>query len=91
MSCTDTYNFFLRHYDDFVTAYASTDPSEDICEAFTFFVLWPRDPLADQAVWTQKLDFFYDYPELVSFRDQIRANLGLSEYQAYEDLFPAAA
>lgn len=90
LSCGDTYNFFLRHYDDFITAYASTNPSEDICEAFAFFVLRPRDPMADTAVWSQKLDFFYNYPELVSFRDQVRADLGLAEDQSYDDLFPAA-
>ena len=90
LACGDTYNFFLRHYDDFVTAYASTDPSEDICEAFAYFVLRPRDPMADTAVWSQKLDFFYAYPELTAFRDQVRSGLGLAEDQAYEDLFPAA-
>ena len=90
LACGDTYNFFLRHYDDFVTAYASTNPSEDICEAFAYFVLRPRDPMADTAVWSQKLDFFYAYPELTAFRDQVRSGLGLAEDQAYEDLFPAA-
>ncbi len=89
LACEDTYNFFLRHYDDFVTAYASTDPSEDICESFTYFVLRPRDPLADQAVWSRKLDFFYAYPELVEFRAQVRAGLGLAEDEWYEDRSPA--
>lgn len=90
LSCGDTYNFFLRHYDDFATPYASTNPSEDICEAFALFVLRPRDPMADTAVWSRKLDFFYNYPELVTFRDQVRADLGLAGDQSYEDLFPAA-
>ena len=27
----NSYGFFLRHEEDFVTAYASTDPSEDRC------------------------------------------------------------
>ena len=90
LACGDTYNFFLRHYDDFVTAYASTNPSEDICEAFAYFVLWPESGQADDDVWRQKIDFFYNYPELVTFRDQVRNHLGLAEDQAYEDLFPAA-
>lgn len=89
LSCGDTYNFFLRHYDDFVTAYASTNPAEDIAEAFAYFVLWPESGQPDDAVWRQKIDFFYAYPELVSFRDQVRADLGLNPDQAYEDLFPA--
>ena len=72
----DTYNFFLRHEDDFVTDYASTDPSEDIAESFTYFVLY--DPMEGDAVWERKLNFFYDYPELAEFRDRVRERLGLS-------------
>lgn len=83
----DTYNFFLRHYDDFIDSYASTDPSEDICESFTFFVLRPRDPDADEEVWSQKLDFFYGYPELVEFRKTVRDNLGLAEDEHYETYY----
>ena len=74
----DTYNFALRHYDDFVTAYASTDPSEDICESFTYFVLWERGRTRD--VWEKKLDFFYQYPELVEFRTAVRESLGLGNH-----------
>lgn len=69
----DTYNFFLRHYDDFVSDYASTDPSEDICESFTYFVLYEKEEAWD--VWEEKLNFFYDYPELVAFRDEVRTRL----------------
>lgn len=71
----DSYYFFYRHEDDFVDDYASSSPSEDIAESFTYFVLWDAEP--DNAVWQQKLNFFYDYPELVSFRAQVRTNLGL--------------
>lgn len=84
LACEDTYNFFLRHYDDFVDPYASTDPSEDICESFTFFVLRPGDPRADEDVWSRKLDFFYDYPELVEFRKAVRENLGLKRNDYFE-------
>lgn len=66
----DSYNFFLRHEDDFVSDYASTDPSEDIAESFTYFVLYDRQP--GDAVWEAKINFFYDYPELVEFREQTR-------------------
>lgn len=62
----DSYLFFFRHEDDFVTDYASTDPAEDIAESFTYFVLC--DPPEGDAVWEQKLNFFYRYPELVQFR-----------------------
>lgn len=83
----DTFNFFLRHDNDFIDPYASTDPSEDICESFTFFVLRPRDPDADAAVWSQKLDFFYRYPELVEFRQTVRDNLDLAEEEYFEDRY----
>ncbi|MCQ4866247.1 hypothetical protein NE684_18740 [Pseudoflavonifractor phocaeensis] len=71
----DSYNFFLRHEDDFVTDYASTDPAEDIAESFTYFVL--QDRQRGDAVWERKLNFFYDYRELVDFRSEVRARLGL--------------
>lgn len=71
----DSYNFFLRHEDDFITDYASTDPSEDIAECFAYFVLWDRRD--GDEVWERKLDFFYDYPELVRFRAGTRARLDL--------------
>ena len=50
-------------------------PSEDIAESFTYFVLW--DAPEGDAVWEEKLNFFYRYPELVEFRTQARARLGL--------------
>ena len=89
MACEDTLNFFLRFYDDFIDPYASTDPSEDICESFTYFVLRPRDPYAYQDVWSQKLDFFYNYPELVEFRTAVRGNLGLAQGDTYESSWDA--
>ena len=51
----DSYNFFLRHEEDFVSSYASTDPSEDIAESFTYFVLW--DAPEGDAVREEKLSF----------------------------------
>jgi len=71
----DSYNFFLRHEQDFVTDYAATDPSEDIAECFTYFVL--AGPQEGGAVWEQKLNFFYRFPELAEFRAETRARLGL--------------
>lgn len=67
--------FYLRHEDDFVTEYAATMPSEDICESFAYFVLYEEQ--GGDAVWEQKMSFFYDYPELVEYRDEIRTNLGM--------------
>ena len=75
LASPESFHFFLRHEEDFVTDYAATDPSEDIAECFTYFILWGKP--AGDAVWKQKLRFFYDYPELVEFRAQVRENLGL--------------
>ncbi len=77
LASPESFHFFLRHEEDFVTDYAATDPSEDIAECFTYFILWGKP--AGDAVWKQKLRFFYDYPELVDFRAQTRARLGLEE------------
>ena len=71
----ESINFYLRHEDDFITSYAATSPSEDIAECFSYFVLYDRP--TGTSVWEQKQNFFYDYPELVAFRDQARARLGL--------------
>lgn len=67
--------FYLRHENDFVTDYAATMPTEDICESFAYFVLYGDQ--GGSEVWEQKINFFYDYPELVEYRDEIRANLGM--------------
>lgn len=71
----DSDRFYLRHEDDFITSYAATSPSEDIAESFSYFVLYDKPD--GTSVWEQKQSFFYAYPELVAFRDQARAKLGL--------------
>lgn len=69
----ETYNFYLRHLDTFVTAYASTDPSEDIAESFTYFVL--QEQREGERIWMQKQTYFYQYPEFVDFRTKVQNNL----------------
>ncbi|MGB5823473.1 MAG: hypothetical protein WBH44_05330 [Proteocatella sp.] len=69
----DLYLFYLRHKNDFVDEYAATSASEDICESFAFFVL--RDKPLEDTLANKKLLFFYGYPELVEFRNQIRLNI----------------
>lgn len=71
----ETYGFYLRHSDDFLTSYAATSPSEDIAESFAYFVLYDR--AEGEGLQARKQNFFYAYPELVSFRDQARARMGL--------------
>ena len=62
-------NFYYDYENRFLTDYAATNPEEDIAEAFTFFILSPRP--AGDTIAKEKILFFYDYPELVSLREQI--------------------
>ena len=50
-------------------------PSEDIAESFAYFVLY--DQAEGESLQARKQNFFYAYPELVTFRDQARARMGL--------------
>ena len=69
--------YFEDHINDYVTAYASWHPAEDIAESFAYFVLQDK-PEGNKEV-DQKLQFFYDYSELVTMRTTIRNN--------FKDLF----
>jgi hypothetical protein len=66
-------DFYHQYQDRFVTDYAPTSPTEDIAEAWTFFILSSK-PEGDQ-VTDRKVLFFYDYPELVQLRDVVLGNL----------------
>ncbi|MDO4719341.1 MAG: hypothetical protein Q4A78_01645 [Peptostreptococcaceae bacterium] len=67
--------FFFRHEDEFVTEYASSMVSEDICEAFAYFVTEEK-PLGG-SIREQKIQFFYEFPELIELRKAIRKSLEL--------------
>lgn len=60
-------------YDDhdalFLNSYAATNIHEDTAESFSYFVLNARP--AGDSVPEQKVDFYYDFPELVEYRHQI--------------------
>lgn len=75
-----SYGFYLRHREEFVSSYASTDPSEDICESFSVFVL-SEEPRGE-SIAEQKVRFFYEFEELVALRQAIRDNLALSQSAA---------
>jgi hypothetical protein len=68
-----------RFYEDdtsrFVTAYAATSVEEDIAESFAIFIV-DQAPSRASSEADQKVLFFYNYPELVSMRSEIRAGLG---------------
>ncbi|MCU1579628.1 MAG: hypothetical protein JWP19_1832 [Rhodoglobus sp.] len=74
------YAFYLAHQDDFVSDYAATNVVEDIAESFMTFVL--EDQPGGDSVVAQKLEFFWQHPELVAIRDRIRGefatDLGLA-------------
>jgi len=62
-------NFYRRHSYEFVSTYAVTNPAEDIAESWMTFVLNPQPD--DNNIADEKVLFFYDYPELVKYRQQI--------------------
>ncbi len=55
---------------DFVTTYAMKNSSEDIAESFVEFVL--RDKPTLSGTHYDKVEFFYDYPQLTKLRDHLR-------------------
>ncbi len=66
-------DFFHRYSDRFVDSYAATSPSEDIAETWAYYILNPKP--VGSSIADQKLRFFYEYPELVSLREQILKRL----------------
>ncbi len=65
--------YFEDNEGDYVTPYATWHPAEDIAESFAYFVLQDK-PQSDAEEADRKLQFFYEYPELVVMRSNIRAN-----------------
>ena len=62
-------DFYKVYQDQFLSDYAPTSPAEDIAESWTFFVLSPKPEL--NSIASEKILFFYEYPELVELRTQI--------------------
>lgn len=62
-------DFYRVHEDQFVSQYAPTSPMEDIAESWAFFILSPKPEL--KSIASEKILFFYEYPELVELRTQI--------------------
>jgi hypothetical protein len=65
--------FYDQYPDQFVTDYAPTGPEEDIAESWIYFI-FSEKPAGD-TIAEQKILFFYNYPELVQLRDEIRSGL----------------
>jgi hypothetical protein len=63
------YAFYEKYPDQFVSDYAATNPSEDMAESWTYFVY--SDKPQDDSIASQKILFFYQYPELVELRQKM--------------------
>ncbi|WP_432361342.1 hypothetical protein [Sporosarcina sp. UB5] len=59
--------FYEKNKESFVTTYATVNPFEDIAESFTHFMLTPYND-NPQTVPERKVNFFYQFPELVEYR-----------------------
>jgi predicted Zn-dependent protease with MMP-like domain len=66
--------FYEKYSDRFLNDYASTSLDEDIAESWTSFVLEDK-PIYENTIAQEKIRFFYDYPELVELRNDIRLSL----------------
>ena len=66
--------FYEKYSDRFLNDYASTSLDEDVAESWTIFILEDK-PIFDDTVAEEKIRFFYDYPELVDLRNDIRLKL----------------
>ncbi|WP_420602598.1 hypothetical protein [Flagellimonas sp.] len=74
--------FYQKHKERYVTAYASTNPGEDIAEVFATFVTRKGGPNGN-SIAEQKIQLMYDHPELISFRDFIRNNMASAKGRSY--------
>jgi hypothetical protein len=66
------YKFYLDHEDQFVDDYATTHPTEDIAESFAYFVFSTKPD--GTSIKDKKMNFFYEYPELIELRRSILNN-----------------
>lgn len=65
--------FYDKYKNRFVSDYAATNPEEDIAESFKEFVV--SDKPKGNSIAKKKILFFYDFPELVKIREEIRKSL----------------
>ncbi|MGQ3679244.1 hypothetical protein [Tenacibaculum discolor] len=67
------YDLYLNNRTEFLTDYAAESPEEDIVESWTAFVLRPKIK-KPRTIAHKKINFFYQFPELVEYRKMIRQN-----------------
>ncbi|MBD1372628.1 hypothetical protein IC620_09705 [Hazenella sp. IB182357] len=66
--------FYNKYRSQFVSEYATTSPVEDIAESFQYFIFSPK-PTNLSSIKSQKIAFFYEYPELVAIRADVLARV----------------
>ena len=66
-------DFYSKHQDQFVSEYAATNIYEDFAESFMLFGIEPKP--TGKNIAGRKILFFYDFPELVSMRQQMIQNV----------------
>ena len=66
-------DFYNNHKDHFVTGYAASNNNEDATESFTFFI--KDEKHTGNKIKDQKVNYFYNYPELVELRKALRAKI----------------
>jgi hypothetical protein len=67
------HDFYQLHPEQFIREYAATNVFEDVAESFQHFVLEPK-PTGNSIV-DRKIRFYYDFPELVTLRQQMIQNV----------------
>ncbi len=77
---SDLHDFYQKYSDRFVTDYAASNPGEDIAEVFSVFVTQDNAP-SGNSIADKKINLMYNYPELVSLRNEIRNDPTLREIQ----------
>lgn len=73
-SCVDKlFDLYQDNFTEFITDYAAESPEEDIVESWTAFVLRPKIK-RPRTTAQKKINFFYEFPELINYRNQIKQN-----------------
>ena len=63
------HRFYMKHKEQFKEEYAATNLSEDMAVSFASFVL--ESPPSGDSIPEQKVNFFYQFPELVQMRKEM--------------------
>lgn len=71
----DFQGFYELNEDNFFTPYAASNPYEDFAESFTAFVIGPAPFPEEVEPKYEKINFFYQYRELVELRAKLLENM----------------